>query len=235
MQHGARQYGKTFALAAVLDIIKRDLSGDRIAAAEAGALGADRIAERAATMFREKILARGSVDKVLEETRFDVAELPEAWASTTASRLQAELARDLERDVRARRQLEAAVRPVTPEFVNRIELDVSIRQADAALDAVCAAMAGDETPLAAPHRIRGRMVSDKAAVAKWDLHAQQRGEKLFRALSDLGVPASALPGAIEIRPAWLPGGLSVGDAVTDHRLEPLLHPCLPTLVQRLTA
>lgn len=77
------------------------------------------------------------------------------------------------------------------------------------------------------------MISDKPAVAQWDYHAQLRGEKLFRALSDLGVQPGALIDALDLRPAWLPDGLSVGEAVADHKLEPLLHTCLRNIVQRV--
>jgi hypothetical protein len=233
MQHGARQYGKTFALAGALDIIKNDFSGDRNAAAEAGALEVDRIAERAAELFHDKIMERGAVDTILVETRLDLVEPPEEWACATATRLQEQVVCDLGREVRARRQHDDALRPVTSELVNRAELELSISHAAAALDAVCAAAAGDETLLAKPARNRGRIMSDKHAVVRWDYYAQQRGERLLRALSDLGVPSSEFVKTLDICPAWLPGGLSVGDAVADHKLEPLLHTCLPNLAERL--
>lgn len=235
MRHGARQYGRTYTTAAIREIIKADFGGDRAAAVEAGALGVEQIMGRVGAMFGAKVVERGTVDAVLEETRHDVMETPDEWAEATATRLQTEVVRDLERDLRARTQLDAAARPVTQELVNRAELQASVGQAEATLDAVRAAERGDETPLPAPARVQGRMVSEKPVVARWDYHAQQRGEKLFRALTALGVSSSLLVEGLEFRPAWLPGGLSVGEAVMDHRLEPLLHTYLPNLVQRLTA
>ena len=227
MNHGVRQYGRTFIVAAEWSIINDDFGGDRLAAVRAGALEPDAVAARAGELFA----ARLDVRRVQAVTRLGVDEDDEARAEAAAERLQAEHEADLEREVRARARLREHVEPVTRAAVNRVELQASEAEARMNLEAVRAARAGDDTP---PPRRSGRFVSTRPAVIKWDLSDQARGERLLAALESAGVHRSNLHAALALRPAgWIRDGLSVGEAVMDPAMNDHLHRLVPFLAARM--
>ncbi|WP_347269000.1 hypothetical protein, partial [Paracoccus sp. (in: a-proteobacteria)] len=137
LEHGARQYGRSYSLAAVRDIIDSDFDGDRRAAAAAGALSDEAVVDRAGEIFAGKI--GDAAKRVLATTRAGVDESDEAWAEAVAAQQQADYERDLEREVRARKHLRGHVDPVAQNTVNRVELEASQVEAEDALAAVRAA------------------------------------------------------------------------------------------------
>lgn len=197
------------------DIVQDDFSGDRRAAVLAGALTQDAVVARAGEISAERI--GDAAQKVLAATRAGVDESDKEWAGAVAAQQQADHDRDLEREVRARTQLRGHVDPVAQGVVNRIELEASQIEAEDALAAVRAAAAGDETHVNA--RAGGQFTAIRPAMTRWDAAARERGGRLLTALVQEGVPPAELLGAMNVRPGWLPGGMSVGEAVMDAKLD----------------
>ena len=128
MMHGGRQFGRTYARGATLQILE-EYGGDHAAAVEAGEFEREAFDKRCGQLFVKH--ANPAIDKFFAETRVDRDESDEEWSAAVAAGQQARALLDMDRDAEAAAAQAVALAEIDGEaFVDPVESPAAVIEAD---------------------------------------------------------------------------------------------------------